>query len=167
MTKPLTTIERLKRPLASNAWKGGLKWERKDLPIPRLEMFWLRHQDDDGFNLRCFYGLVKTHYLNDLYADDSEQKDSRIELHIFGFTRVDRDPRHAHPFIESQWDRRVNPPLPAGECLYTPFRDGVHARHDAEQLRLPLYVTTEDDDVAEWDPISMLQKLIRVGGKAL
>lgn len=31
--------------------------------------------------------------------------------------------------------------------LDTPFRDGAHAFHDAQHLKLPLFITTEDGDV--------------------
>lgn len=116
--KTLDELMHLKGQLADGreTWAQPRKWEHKDLPVPRLELYWDRIND---YERRCDYFLVRKHFLDDIIATP------------IGQTIV----------------RGGSGSFMHNERIDTPFRDGAHAFHDAEQLGLRLYVTTCDGDI--------------------
>ena len=98
------------------------------LPCPRLELRWHR-QDNPEWQWIVDYNLVillepydVRHTKKAEYLGKTAEKQIRL-----GRTKVgtERDPLRCND-------------------LETPFRDGVHIRRDAFQLRVPLYVVWDD-----------------------
>lgn len=111
-----------------NTWAQPRPWEENGLPLPRLELHWSYDSDDREFDKRCLYVLVYRHFLASCSGGGSH-----IVANPMGLTRVGG----ASGFVRS------------GGMIDTPFREGAHAKSDAEHLKLPLFVTTEDGDVDE------------------
>lgn len=115
--------------------------KREHLPVPRLQIEWHPHEDDEGHNWRGAYSLVYKHFQGEL-----------VEIHL-GETLskstesyLVRD-EHRQEWTHTDWESACK----IGEILVrTPFRDGVHMRHDSAQLRLPAYAIC--GDVCEYIP---------------
>ena len=120
--------ERLEKDTAG--WALPRKWSEKGLPVPRMEMHWVR---DNSYTLRCVYVMVYRHLVD---------REDRPEIIGTPMGQTTSNGGENRSFIE----RGDN-----GPCLITPFRDWAHACSDSLQLKLPLFITTEDDDVCQVD----------------
>ncbi len=139
-------------------WVQHRDWTRKGLPLPRLELYWER-DDEEGHCNRCTYVLVYEHFLS--LKKMAYEDDPTIVGVPLGQTKSHGSPRAS--FVEAH---PVDP-----ERICVPFRDWSHALSDANHLKLPLYVTTCDDDVSQVlnvdTPTKTTQKMLRKGGKAV
>jgi len=139
-------------------WSLGREMEYSDLPLPRLQMHWER-DDPRGYNTRCTYMLVYEHYLG--IKKIAGHGDPAVVGVPFGQTK--RNGREGS-FVD-RYDQEGKP------HITVPHREWAHAISDAQQLKLPLYVTTCDGDVAVVDispvPGKSLQRMLKLGGKPL
>lgn len=114
-------IEELEKELSDITDREEANWEwarhstRKEdtdnLPVPRLEMRWVK-ESDDGYLQRWDYALVYRHTLDHLVV---------VPL---GQTRIQGN--------------RSEPPV-WGTTLQTPLRDGVHICNDTMHLGIPAF----------------------------
>lgn len=101
--------------------------EDKDLPAPRLELRWV---SVDTHNHVCDYNLVVPLRAHDLRREGGDGNDVReVQTTRIGQTRMNGPA----PLREYQGETWIEPP----------FRDGAHAKWDAELLKLPVYVTAD------------------------
>jgi len=108
----------------------------KNLPTPRLQLRWEPCQLRD-YNWQCHYELVI----------ELKETDIRREIYKNGRQLKKKLPRQfAIKMKEPQL--RESTAIPCsfndGRFADTPFRDGAHAKCDAEQLKLPVYVIAPD-----------------------
>jgi hypothetical protein len=104
-----------------NTWAQPQEWTNVGpLPIPRLELRWVRAGQED---VHCWYVLVR------------RDADHGILGHPFGLTRCNGS-FGSRGFLH---DGRVDLPIHAASL----------ARYDAGHLNLPLYAVTEGGDVDE------------------
>lgn len=157
-------VDLIERQMKDDSWGWSVprEWKPSDLPVPRMEMHWER-DDEEGFSCRCTYMLVYEHFLS--IKKCAYKGDPAFLAVPFGQTKSSGTPRKS--FLQ-QVRRREDDALGPLEIM-TPFRDWSHAISDAEQLKLPLYITTEDGDVSVVEPDGEhhKQRLLKKGGEAL
>ena len=97
----------------------------KDLPMPRLELRWLKGKNDDWYEKICEYSLILP--VEDFDIRDEEKNNGFLKVSLGGTTSTggsaDAPPIHI-----------------LGQSINTPFRDGAHIRWDGKNLRLPMFV---------------------------
>lgn len=150
-------VDNLQDQIATDAftWASPREWDENGLPLPRLEMHWER-DDDEGYTTRCTYGLVFPHFLDTMSGPDDRN------IVMKPFSQTTRSGSRQGKFVE-KWgpEERLE--------ITTPFRMGPDAAHAARVLNLPLYITTEDDDVSlvvlAPRPADSTQKMLRIAGK--
>ncbi len=102
------------------------------LPLPRLELRWIKTKKHKGFedyknHFRCIYELVLPLMGYDIRKENKNDEVVREIQRV----KIGETLRSGH---EPIWDGKVE----------TPFRDGAHANWDSSVLKLPVYATYEN-----------------------
>jgi len=120
------------------------KWKNtKGLPLPRLELFWEKENENDPNWLKknCYYGLVLPIRATDIRQDEEESGTLWVSIGATSVTGGASE--HQSPDSES-YGRPVRLTKDNKYVVNCPFRDGAHASWDASVLKLPVWVVCED-----------------------